>query len=742
VPAFVGREDQLAVLSQVLNQPGGTAVVTAIGGTAGVGKTALAVQWAHQVAAEFPDGQLFVNLRGFDPSDPPVTSAEAVRVFLDALQIPAHQLPQTVEGQLGLYRSLLAGKRMLVVLDNARDVAQVRPLLPGSPTCRVVVTSRNQLTSLAAIEAARPLTLGVLTDAEARQLLRQRLGADRVDAEPDAVARIIAACAYLPLALSVIAARAAMRLDLSLAQVAEDLATRPDLDAFADGGDPAADVRAAFSWSYRQLDGDAARAFRLAGLNPAPALDRYAVAALADVTAPQAGHLLDVLAGACMVQPAGPGRYSTHDLLRGYARELAASQHSELARRAALDRLFGYYLHTAAAAMDAAFPAEAQRRPRIPSPATPAPEFPAEAEALAWLNAQRGNLVAVTKHTARQGWPNLTIQLAATLFRYFAMSARSAEAVDIHSAACHAARLTGDRAAEASALLNMGSAQLRMGRWEVGAEQLGQALVLCQEIGDRADEARAHANLGIADLLQGRPQQAVGHFQRSLGLHRELGDQIGEARALGNLGFVGLRQGDYAEATGYLERALALSRGLDDRGGEARAHANLGEIETRQGRFGPAAGHLDQALTLTRQLSDLSSEADTMASLGILSLRQRDYPQATGLLRQALTLSRGSGDLIVQATVLNGLGEVLLATRRPAAARAQYTAAADLAAQAGERYEQARAFDGLARSLEASGDRAQARPHWEQALAYYASLGAPEAAGIRAHLDAHRQLET
>jgi tetratricopeptide (TPR) repeat protein/transcriptional regulator with XRE-family HTH domain len=742
VPAFVGREDQLAVLSQVLNQPGGTAVVTAIGGTAGVGKTALAVQWAHQVAPQFPDGQLFVNLRGFDPSGLPVTSAEAVRVFLDALAIPAHQLPQTIEGQLGLYRSLLAGKRMLVVLDNARDVAQVRPLLPGSPTCRVVVTSRNQLTSLAAIEAARPLTLGVLTDAEARQFLRQRLGSDRVDSDPGAVAQIIAACAHLPLALSVIAARAAMRLDLSLAQVAEDLAGRGDLDAFAGGDDPAADVRAAFSWSYRQLDADAARAFRLAGLPPAPVLDRYALAALTGATAQQASHLLDVLAGACMIQPAGPGRYITHDLLRGYARELAASQHSEPDRRAALERLFDYYLHTAATAMDAAFPAESQRRPRVPDPGTPAPEFRHESQALAWLDAQHANLVAVVVHTAAQGWPGHATRLAATLFRYFATVARTAEAITMHTHAGQAARLAGDQHAEAAARLNLGSSYLRQGRFEDAADHLGQALALCQAIGDRADEARTHANLGLVDLMLGRPQPAIGHFGQSLALHRELGDRPGEARALGNLGFLGLRQGRYLEAIELLEQSLAVSRQIGDPGGEARALANLGEVETRLGRFPQAAAHLERARALAHQFNDRVAEADTVASLGLLELRQGRFPQASSHLRQSLSLSRTSGDLSGQAVALNGLGEVLLATGRPADARAQHAAAIDLAAQAGERYEQARAHEGLARSLAASGDPGQARDHWAQALTRYADLGAPEADGIRTHLDAPRDVET
>ena len=285
VPAFVGRRAQLATLSQVLQQPGGTAVITAIGGTAGVGKTALAVHWAHQVAGEFPDGQLYVNLRGFDPSGTPVTPDEAVRVLLDSLDVPAEQRPQTVEARLGLYRSLLAGKRMLVLLDNARDAAQVRPLLPGAPTCRVIVTSRNQLAGLVATEAARPLQLDVLTDREASQLLEQRLGADRLAAHPGAAARIIASCARLPLALSIIAARAAMRPDLSLREIAAELAASPDLDAFRDDSDPAADVRAAFSWSYRQFDAEAARAFRLAGLHPGPDLERYAVAALAASTA-------------------------------------------------------------------------------------------------------------------------------------------------------------------------------------------------------------------------------------------------------------------------------------------------------------------------------------------------------------------------------------------------------------------------------------------------------------------------
>jgi len=734
VPAFVGRRDQLAALSQVLHQPAGTAVITAIGGTAGVGKTALAVQWAHQVAGEFPDGQLFVNLRGFDSSATPVTPADAVRVLLDALQIPADRLPQTVEGQLGLYRSLLAGKRMLVLLDNARDAAQVRPLLPGAATCRVVVTSRSQLTSLAAIEAAYPLILDILTGAEARQLLEQRLGASRLAADPGAAAQIISCCAYLPLALCIIAARAAMRPDLSLAQVAAALAAHPDLDAFTDGGDPAADVRAAFSWSYRQLDGDTARAFRLAGLHPGPGLDHRALAALTGETADRAGHLLDALTQACMIQPAGPFRYGLHDLLRSYARELAYDQDSEAERQAALDGLFGYYLYTAAIAMDAAFPAERHRRPPIPPPTASAPVFTDEAEALAWLDAERADLVTVTVHAANHGWPGHAIRLAATLFRYLVTGAHSPEAITIHGSACRAARHTGDQAAEADALHSLGGVDLRQGRYQQAADYLRRALALNRETGDRTGQARALGNLGLADLLQGRCQQAAEHFQQSLALHREVGDRTGEARALGNLGFADLRQGRYQQAARHLRRSLALSRDTRDRGGEARALANLGEVETRQGHYQQAAGHLQQALTLCRQIGDRASEADILASLGVVDIRQGRYQQAGDRLRQALAQCRATGDLSRQALALNGLGEVLLATGRSADSRTQHAAALSMAVQVGEKYEQARAHDGLASTYQASGDAARARRHWQQAVTLYTGLGAPEADQARARL--------
>jgi hypothetical protein len=316
----------------MLEAPGGTALVTAITGTAGVGKTALAVNWAHQAAARFPDGQLYLDLRGFGPSVGPLVPEEAVRVFLDALRVPADRIPVTVQARLGLFRSLLAGKRMLVVLDNARNAAQVRPLLPGGGDCRVVVTSRDRLAGLTVTDAARPLAVGALTDHEARRLLAGRLGAARLAAGRLATDRIVGLCAGLPLALCIVATRAELRPDLPLARIAADLAVAPCLDAFSDMSDPATDLRAAFSWSYRQLDGNAARAFRLAGLHPDLGLEADAIAALSGTTPELAGRALDALAQASLIHASGREHYAMNPLLRAYAGEQAARNGHERCR--------------------------------------------------------------------------------------------------------------------------------------------------------------------------------------------------------------------------------------------------------------------------------------------------------------------------------------------------------------------------------------------------------------------------
>ena len=741
VPGFAWQ-DQLTALAELLDDPGGTAVITAIGGTAGVGKTALAVEWAHQVAADFADGQLYVNLRGFDPSGPPVTTAEAVRVFLDGLGVTAAALPATEEGQLGLYRSLLAGRRMLVVLDNARDAAQVRPLLPGSATCRVVVTSRNQLSGLAVREAARLMVLDVLTGAEARQLLRHRLGKERLAAEPEAVARLIDSCARLPLALCVIAARASMMADLPLAAIAADVAGQQNLDAFADDGDQASDVRAVFSWSYVRLEPDAAHAFRLAGLHPGPRLDRFVLAALADTTPEQAGRLLELLAGAFLIQRAGSGQYEMHDLLRTYAFELAVGTESDDDRREALTGLLDFYRYACALAMDLAFPAERRRRPKVEPSRAQVPGFATAAETVAWLDAERVSLIAVAVYAADQGWPGHAIGLAELLHRYLDTSTQFSDAILVYSSALSAARGTGDEAAEAMALLNLGGVELRQGRYQPSAGYYTRALPLFRRVGNQAGEARGLANLGLTELLQGRSEQAIDFFNQSRALYSSLGDPVGEARALGNLGFAALRQGRYAQAAQYVQQSLELSRAAGDKGGEARALTNLGEIELNRGNYRLAASRLAEVLVFWRQFGERTSEADTLASLGIAELRQERYAEAAEYLRQAVKLCRAVGDVAREALARNGLGEVLLATGGLADARGQHSAALTLASRAGEKYEQARAHEGMADVYAASGAETQARRHWGEALTRYTEVGAPQADQVRAKLEASQSQAT
>jgi Domain of unknown function (DUF4062) len=356
VAGFAGRAAELEALTGLLEEPtlpGGTVVISAIDGTAGIGKTALAVQWAHQVADQFPDGQLYVNLRGFDPAGPPVTPAEAVRGFLDAFEVPAAPIPASLESQAARYRSLLAGRRVLVLLDNAHDADQVRPLLPGSPGCSVVVTSRNRLSSLIA-DGAHPLTVGLFTEADARQMLTRRLGEDRVAAQPQAVQQIIARCARLRLALSIVAARAAAHPDFPLTALAEELRD-------AEGRLQALDrVTAVFSWSYRQLSDPAARLFRLLGLHPGPDITAPAAASLAAVPLAAVRPMLAELADANLITEHTPGRFTFHDLLRAYATTQTRTHDPGSDRNAALERILDHYLHTAQAAWSLSYPHQQQ----------------------------------------------------------------------------------------------------------------------------------------------------------------------------------------------------------------------------------------------------------------------------------------------------------------------------------------------------------------------------------------------
>jgi tetratricopeptide (TPR) repeat protein/transcriptional regulator with XRE-family HTH domain len=732
---FTGRTAELKILGGLLDSAGrpGTVVVSAIGGTAGVGKTALAVHWAHQVAERFPDGQLYVDLRGYDP-DQPMPPADALAGLLRALGVPGQEIPPEEDERAARYRSLLAGRRMLVLIDNAGSAEQVRPLLPGSAGCAAIVTSRDSLSGLVARDGARRLDLDLLQPADADGLLTALIG-DRAAADPGATAALAARCSRLPLALRVAAELAVTRPEASVADLAGELTDEQRrLDLLEAGGDPRTAVRAVFSWSYRYLDAASARAFRLAGLHPGADFDAYAVAALTDTTVEQSGRVLGLLAGAHLIHVTAQGRYGLHDLLRAYARERAAGQDGEDASRAALTRLFDHYLHAAAEAMDVLYPAAKRRRPRIPVPATPAPPVTGPDGARAWLDSERASLVTVAAHTAAHGWPGHATRLAATLYRYLDTGGHYPEALVIHTRARGAARDTGDRAAEAEALNGLGLVDWRQGRLQQAADRFRQALALFRDTGDRLGEARSLGNIGLVEFFQGRYQQAADCQRQAVTLFRETGDQVGEALARSNLAGVDLRQGHYEEAAAHYEQALILCSQTGDLSATANTLGNLGEANLRQGRYEQATSNLQRALALFRETVDANGEAYVLGNLGGACLRQGRHQQATGYLRQALDIFRQTGEPTGEALALNGLGDVLLATGEPGQARAWHTAALDLASQIGDKYEQARARDGLGRGHHAAGDSGQARRHWEQALALYTGLGAPEADQVRARL--------
>jgi tetratricopeptide (TPR) repeat protein len=701
VPAFMGRAAELVALDRLLTAGTGTGAgsaavaICAVSGTAGVGKTALAVHWAHRVRDAFSDGQLYVNLRGYDP-DQPLPAAEALAGFLSALGLPGREIPLDLDDRAARYRTEINGRRMLVVLDNAATVEQVRPLLPGTPTCAVLVTSRDSLAGLVALHGAHRLDLDLLPLGDALALLRGLVGG-RIDAEPEAAAALTAQCARLPLALRVAAELAIRYPDRLLAECVDELADQQRrLDLLDAGGDPRAAVRGVFSWTYRQLPADAARAFRLLGLHPGPDCDPYAAAALTGFPLRHAERLLGVLTRAHLTHPTRPGRYGMHDLLRAYANDLAHNQDDLGRRRTALTGLFDHYLSTAAAAMDTLHPAEAHRRPGIPPAGSPAPPVSDPATALAWLDTERENLVAVSAHTVGHGWPEHAARLAATLFRYLDAGGHYPEALTIHAHARQATQCTADRAAEANALINLAAVHYQQGRHAQAADHLRQALTLCRLVGDRCGEARALSNLGLVQARQGRYLQAANRHDRALALYRETGDRFGEARSLTNLGLVYARQGRYAQAIDQHTRALTLYRRIGDRYGEANALTGLGVVHGRQGRHAQAADHLRQAFAVCRLIGDRDGEAE----------------------------------------VLNSIGESLHAIGDADQARSQHTAALTLAAQTGDRYEQARAHAGLARTFCAAGEPDQARHHWRQALIRYTDLGVPEADHVRGYLDA------
>jgi len=642
VRRFFGRSDELKQLNALLDQGNGlgsTVVITAIGGTAGIGKTTLALHWSRSVAERFPDGQLYVNLHGFDPGGQVTEPAAAVHYLLESLGIPPQRIPADPQAQQALYRTAMAGRRMLVVLDNARDSGQVRPLLPGVGDCVVVVTSRRQLTGLAS-EDAQLINLDLLSTSEAREFLAHRLGPERVETEREAVDDIITRCARLPLALAVAAARAAAMAHLSLASLAAQLSedsVRLDLLA---GDDPVTDVRAVFSWSYRGLDPGAARLFRLLGLHPGPDLGVAAAASLAGAAVARVRLLLDELVRASLVVERAPGRYTMHDLLKVYAMELADALDGKEIVRASRVRMLDYYTHGAFAA-NSRLPSKRERsiEPAAAADGVVVEAFDETDAALAWFADELPVLLAAVRLAAGEGFDRHTCWLSLYLVPFLMRRGPTLALLATQPCAVRSAERLGDPAARANAHRGLGSAYIRLGRYAEADIELQRALDFYRQAGDVLGQALTHNN---RVHLFNRPEQAqrfIDECAHALALYRAIGHREGEATSLSNMGWGHSLLGDHRQAVVSCEQAIAILQEIGSRG------------------------------------NGISAAWD---SLGYAHHHLGEHQRAIECYRNALAHDEGVADLYIVFIVLDHLGDAYQAVGEVGAARREWRAALDI----------------------------------------------------------------
>jgi tetratricopeptide (TPR) repeat protein len=637
---FAGRASELEALTSLAEQAADAAapvVISAIDGTAGIGKTALAVQWAHRIADRFPDGQLYLNLRGFDPAGSPMPPAEAVRELLDVLDFEAAAIPVDLDAQIGLYRSLLSGRRMLILLDNARDADQVRPLLPGSPGCLVVITSRNRLTSLIAVEGAHPITLDLLSTTEARELLTRRLGATRVAAEPHEVDELITRCARLPLALSIVAARAAANPDFPLAALTDELREAcGSLEAF-DGADSTMNIREIFSWSYQRLSVAGSRLFRLLALHAGPDISTAAAASVAGVPPSEVRPALAELARAHLMTERIQGRFTFHDLLRAYATELADMHDSESDRWAAMRRALDYYLHSAYAANQllnahrdepiTLMPAEPDVTPKV---------LTDHGQALAWFTSERPVLLAAIGHAV--GFDTHAWQLAWAVAPFLEYQGQWHECADTQTIALAAARRLGDESKQALSHRLLSRAYIGLGRYDDAYGELQEALNLYDEWGDHVGQAHTQRELALLFERQGRYREALPHGRRALDLFKMAGHRAGEGRALNAVGWFHAQLGDHRQSLIFCQQALDLQSECGDWIGEAETWDSLGYSYHCLGDHAKADACYQRAIDLYRELGDHYNMADTLISLGDMHHTAGHLDLANATWRYALVI--------------------------------------------------------------------------------------------------------
>ncbi|MHA4812846.1 AfsR/SARP family transcriptional regulator [Streptomyces aculeolatus] len=690
---FTGRLREVAALELV--EDASAVVISAIDGMAGIGKTALAVHVAHRIAGRFPDGQLFIDLHGYTPGVAPVAPDEALDQVLRALGTPPPQIPDGVEERAALFRTRLADRRMLIVLDNAAAENQVAPLLPGAPGCLVLVTSRRRL---AGLDSTGAVSLDTLPLPDGVGLFVRTVGEQRVRDEPPALlAELVELCGRLPMAIRISAARLRSHPAWDVALLVDRLRDQHQRLHELEAGHRS--VAAALDMSYRHLSPGQQRTYRLLGLHPGPDIDAYATAALLDSTVPHAGRMVEQLLDVHLLHEPAPGRYRFHDLVRAHAARTAAGGPAEHAARAALTRLFDYYRHTAARAADAAYPYRSERRPDVPVVRTPRPDLPDAATALGWLDGELPNLLAAAKHATERGRPEYVSHLSSILHRHLRTRGRYHDALALHDQAVSAARVTGQHVTELEALTGLGHIHRRQGRYAQAGEHYQRALRIARATGHHHGELDALSGLGQIYLLQGRRAQAGDHYQRALRIARATGHHHGELDALTGLGHIHRLQGRRTQATGLFEQALRVANAAGHRPGEPDALAGL--IHRLRGRYAQAIVHY----------------------------------------RRLLDLARETGNRNWQFEAHQGLGRLRYATGDPAGALTHHDQALALAGELGQPVDQARAHSGLARAHQALGRRKQARGHWQHALTILAGVGIDETddeetttAAIRTHL--------
>ncbi|WP_433363560.1 tetratricopeptide repeat protein [Actinoplanes sp. CA-142083] len=736
VADFTGREAELgSLLAAPGLAPPTAAVVLAVDGMAGVGKSALAVHVAHRLSGRFPDGRLFIDLHAHSEGSPPVEPAAALDQLLRALGVPGEEIPVALDERAARWRAELAGRRVLLVLDNARSAAQVRPLLPGTAGCLTLVTSRRRLADL---DSTAVVSLDVLPPPEAAELFHRILGAGR---GAEDVAEVVGLCDRLPLAIRIAAARLRARPSWTVGHLASRLRDRRRVLTELAVGDRS--VAASFALSYAQLTAPQQRLFRLLGLAFGADFDAGLAAAAAGE--PIDG-LLDDLLDVHLLQEPAPGRYRFHDLLREHAAALAAEEPA--AGRDAVGRMLDHYLRTAVAAADTLFPRTRQERPHLDAK----PAFADAASARAWLDAERVNLVAAVGHAAAGGWAAHATGLAATLRLYLDSGTHHVDALAVHGLARDAARDAGERAValhnlakacwrlgryeeadghlrealpalrgEAGILETLGATRYSLGRYDDAIAFYGEAALIHRSGGDRVAEATALNNIGVIQERQGRYREVLDLCEQALEIYREHGDRTGEADALCNAGNALWRLGRYEAARDHLEEALVIHRETGDSGWEAHTLNSLGNVLSSLGRHREALAHCDAALAIQRRSGELAEEAATLGDRGVIHRLLGQCQESLADLGRALEIARETGDRGLEIQALNGQGETLLALGLPAEASDRHTAALALARETGDRHEEARAHDGLARALPDAGE------HRALAMAIYTELEVPEA---------------